>query len=165
MCACLVAQTLCNPLDYSPPGSSVHGILQARILLWLAISFSTGSSRPKDRTRVSCVSCTAGGFFTRWTIHSIMVYIKNRDSHRNWSFSPGPHTYLLTTATHMAPVRGCHFGLSCYASFCSLGTSYSSRTSTKAIWGELIHAHGQTISCSLLPSAQCLPSSPQHNHS
>ena len=165
MCACLVAQTLCNPLDYSPPGSSVRRILRARILQWLAISFSTGSSRPKNQTRVSWVSCTAGGFFTHWTIHSIVVHIKNRDSHRNWSFSPGRHTYLLTTGTHMAPVRGCRFGLSCYASFHSLGTSYSSRTSTKAIWGELIHAHGQTISHSLLPSAQCLPSSLQQNHS
>ena len=60
----LVAQsclTLCNPLDCSPPGSSVHGILQARILEWVAIPFSKGSSRSRDRT---WVSCTAGGFFT-----------------------------------------------------------------------------------------------------
>ena len=42
--------TLCNPVDCSPPGSSVHGILQARILEWIAISFSSGSSRPRDRT-------------------------------------------------------------------------------------------------------------------
>ena len=42
----------------SPPGSSVHGILQAEILEWVAVSFSRGSSRLSDRTRVSCVSCT-----------------------------------------------------------------------------------------------------------
>ena len=42
--------TLCNPMDFSPPGSSVHGILQARILEWIAIPFSRGSSRPRDRT-------------------------------------------------------------------------------------------------------------------
>ena len=42
--------TLCNPVDCSPPGSSVHGILQARILEWVAISFSRGSSQPRDRT-------------------------------------------------------------------------------------------------------------------
>ena len=53
--------TLCDPMDCSPPGSSVRGILQARTLEWVAISFSTGSSQPRDRTPVSC---TAGRFFT-----------------------------------------------------------------------------------------------------
>ena len=48
----------CDTLDCSPQGSSVHGILQARILEWVAISFSRGSSRPRDQTHVSCVSCT-----------------------------------------------------------------------------------------------------------
>ena len=55
----LVAQlclTLWDPMDCSPPGSSVHGILQARILDWLAISFSRGSSRPSDWTQVSCIA-------------------------------------------------------------------------------------------------------------
>ena len=47
----------------SPPGFSVHGILQARILEWMAISSSRGSSRPRDWTQVSCI---AGGFFTSW---------------------------------------------------------------------------------------------------
>ena len=42
----------------SPPGSSVHGVLQARILKWVAISFSRGSSQPRDGTWVSCVSCS-----------------------------------------------------------------------------------------------------------
>ena len=53
--------TLCNPRDCSPPGSSVLGILQARILEWVAIPFSTGSSRPRDQTWVSHI---AGTFFT-----------------------------------------------------------------------------------------------------
>ena len=60
----LVAQsclTLCNPMDCSPPGSSVHGILQARILESAAIPFSRGSSRPRDQTQVSHI---AGRFFT-----------------------------------------------------------------------------------------------------
>ena len=52
--------TLCDPMDYSPPGSSIHGILQARILEWVAIPFSRGSSQPKDQTRVSCI---IGRFF------------------------------------------------------------------------------------------------------
>ena len=55
---CSVSQccpTLCNPMDCSPPGSSVHGILQARILKWVAISFSRASSRSRDRTLISCI--------------------------------------------------------------------------------------------------------------
>ena len=59
MCAvlCLVAQlcwTLCDPMGCSPPGSSVHGILQARILEWVAMPSSKGSSQRMDRTQVSC---------------------------------------------------------------------------------------------------------------
>ena len=53
--------TLYDPMDYSPSGSSVHGILQARILEWVAISSSRGSSGPRDQT---WVSCSAGRFFT-----------------------------------------------------------------------------------------------------
>ena len=53
--------TLCDPVDCSPPGSSVHGILQASILEWVAISFSRGSSQPRDRTQISHI---AGEFFT-----------------------------------------------------------------------------------------------------
>ena len=55
---CLVTKsclTLCDPMDCSPPGSSVHGISQARILEWDAISFSNGYSRPRDWTQVSCI--------------------------------------------------------------------------------------------------------------
>ena len=51
--------TLCDPIEKicSLPGSSVHGILPARILEWVAIPFSRGSSQPRDRTRISYVSC------------------------------------------------------------------------------------------------------------
>ena len=51
-------QVFCNPMDYSLPGSSVHGIFQARILEQVAISYSRGSSWPRDWTHVSCISCT-----------------------------------------------------------------------------------------------------------
>ena len=51
-----------NPLDYSPPGSSVHGIFQAGILEWVAISSSRGFFWPRDRIHVSWVSCVAGRF-------------------------------------------------------------------------------------------------------
>ena len=55
--------TLCDPTDCSPPVSTVHGILQARILEWVAIPFSRGSSWPRNRTQVSR---TAGRFLTIW---------------------------------------------------------------------------------------------------
>ena len=55
--------TLCDPMDYSLPGSSVYGIFQARVLEWVAISLSRGSSQPRDQTRVTC---TAGRCFTVW---------------------------------------------------------------------------------------------------
>ena len=57
---------LCDPIDYSPSGSSVHVIVLARILEWVAISFSSGSSWPGDWTRISCI---AGGFFTAEPFH------------------------------------------------------------------------------------------------
>ena len=53
--------TLCDPTDCSPPGSSVHGILQARRLEWVAISSSRGSSQPRDQTHISC--------FGRWILY------------------------------------------------------------------------------------------------
>ena len=55
--------TLFDPMDYSPLGSSVHGILQARILEWVAIPFSRESDRPRDWTQVSRI---AGRLFTDW---------------------------------------------------------------------------------------------------
>ena len=55
--------TLCDPVDSSPPGFSVHGILQARILEWVASSFSRGSSQPRDQTQVSRI---AGRRFNLW---------------------------------------------------------------------------------------------------
>ena len=60
--------TLCDCTDYRPPGSSIHGILQARILEWVAIPFSRGSSRPRDQTQASY---TASRFFTIWATGKI----------------------------------------------------------------------------------------------
>ena len=66
-CTVLIAPqlcpSLCNPTDYTPPGSSVHGVLQARILEWVAISFSRGSMRPRSWTQLSS---TAGRFYNIW---------------------------------------------------------------------------------------------------
>ena len=63
MCVLVSHVRLCHLMDYSPPGSFVHGIFQTCILKWVAISFSRGSSRPRDRTWASWI---AGRWFTLW---------------------------------------------------------------------------------------------------
>ena len=64
---CLTQRDL---MDCSPPGSSVHGILQARTLEWVAIPFARGSSHSRGQTQVSCI---AGRFFTIWTPRNPLV--------------------------------------------------------------------------------------------
>ena len=66
--------TLCDPMDCCPLGLSVHGILQARILEWVAIPFYRGSSLPRDWT---CVSHMAGKFFTIWATREVLTYNYN----------------------------------------------------------------------------------------
>ena len=63
LCCAQSCPTLCDPMDWSLPGSSIHGIFQAKMLEWVAISYSRGSSWSRDGTHVSCISCLAGGFF------------------------------------------------------------------------------------------------------
>ena len=60
--------TLCDSMDCSLPGSSVHGILQTRILEWVATSSSEGSSSFRDQTHISCVSCTGRRILCHWAI-------------------------------------------------------------------------------------------------
>ena len=62
--------TLCNPMDCSLPGSSVHGILQARVLEWGAIAFSRELSRPRDQTRVSRIP---GRRFNLWATPMLLL--------------------------------------------------------------------------------------------
>ena len=66
---CVCAQwclTPCDPMDCSLPGSSVHGILHARILEWVASSFSRESTEPRNWTHTFCVSCTGGQILSHW---------------------------------------------------------------------------------------------------
>ena len=93
--------TFANLIVCSLPGSSVHGICQARILEWVDISFSRGSSQPRDRTHISCI---AGGFFTaeppgkprqliknllysigNSTQYSVMAYV-GKESNQEWIY-------------------------------------------------------------------------------
>ena len=76
-------------MDHSLPGSSVHGTLQARILEWVAIPFSRGSSWPKDGTQVSCI---AGRFFTSWATGE--AFCKGPETKYLWLF------YYHTTDDH-----------------------------------------------------------------
>ena len=66
--------TLCNPMDYSLPGSSAHGISQARVLQWVAISFSRGSSQPRDWTLVSHI---VGRRFTASTTREVLIMLRH----------------------------------------------------------------------------------------
>ena len=71
--SCSVVSNSLRPVDCSPPSSSVHGILQARILEWVAISFSRGSSQPRDQTQVSCI---AGRHFNLWATREAHIPYK-----------------------------------------------------------------------------------------
>ena len=91
---------LCNPMDCSRPGSSVHGILQTRVLEWVVISFSRGSSPPRDRVRLSCI---ADRLFTNWTsreyIPRVLHKMKNISSRSVFSFSPFHGSFWLKVHT------------------------------------------------------------------
>ena len=77
--------TLCHSLDCSLPGSSVHGILQARILEWVAMPFSRGSSRPRNWTQVSC---TVGRFLTIWDTRETLTTVMRRLQNTSWNSLP-----------------------------------------------------------------------------
>ena len=74
--------TLCDPMDCSPPGSSVHGICQARILGWASMPSFKESSWSTDWSRVSFVSCIA--FFTHWAARKAQVQVYNIVIHNSW---------------------------------------------------------------------------------
>ena len=84
--------TLCDPMDCSPPGSSVHGILQARTLEWVAMPSSRGSSQPRDRMQISSASCVGR------RVHSLPLAPPVKP---NWSTRCNPNLYLYTIATNI----------------------------------------------------------------
>ena len=90
---CMCAQlcpTLFNTKDCGPPGSSVQGISQARILEWVAISFSRGSSQPRDQT---CISCVGGQILYHWATWEVRNTGDTQTNHEwtneNWTVRPG----------------------------------------------------------------------------
>ena len=84
--------TLCNPRDCSPPGSSVHGILQARKLEWVAIPFCRGFSQPRDKPASLLSPALSGRFFTTSTTWKAIIYMESTVTYIYY------HVY--TEATH-----------------------------------------------------------------
>ena len=79
MCVCAQScPILFDPMNRSLPGSSVHGILQARILEWVAISSSKGSSRPRDPTCVSCIFCIGRRILYHWATGEILKQLQRQ---------------------------------------------------------------------------------------
>ena len=85
--------TLCDPMDCSPPGSSVHGILQARTLEWVAMPSSRGSSQPRDRMQISSASCVGR------RVHSLPLAPPGKP---NWS------TKSLPNLSKSLFIHNCH---------------------------------------------------------
>ena len=90
---------LCNPMDWSPPGSSIHGISQTRMLDWVAISFSRGYSQSSDQTQVSCIS---GRFFTIWATREAThhEYISREKLNKRY-MPPNVHSSTISNSQDM----------------------------------------------------------------
>ena len=147
--------TLCDPMDYIPPGSSVHGILQTRLLEWFAIPFSRETSQPRDWTQVSRV---AGEFFTIWATLEIKVTCKpkyinqHRDTHCSlfiptplhiwshdrpqWKINSGEKPYTepsLTVSISQSCGLGLNFPLTLSYDKFSTGSFISTQLSTSPL--------------------------------
>ena len=124
--------TLCDPMDCSPPGSSVHGISQARKLEWIAVSFSRGSSWPRDQTRVSRI---AGRRFTIWATREalkeqkvlpkkIWLLLTFSAAHSKWStnihMKNRPMAFVIVTIYRMCnnTLLSSHKSLQYYCKVC-----------------------------------------------
>ena len=88
--------TLCDPMDWGLPGSSVHGILQARILEWVAVSFSRRSSQPRDLTQVSCTA----GRLSHLSHKGVLWLEVYSNSNRSWCQSYA-HRYSSSWLKHI----------------------------------------------------------------
>ena len=106
--------TLCDPMDCSLPGSSVHGTFQARILEWAAISFSKESSQPRDRTQASCI---VGRRFTVWAIREFYNMYSVQFSRLVISNSLRPRELQHARPPSPLPTPGVGVSLECCSSW------------------------------------------------
>ena len=113
VCVCVCAQsspTICDPMNYSPPGSSVHGIFQARTLQQVAISHSRGSSWPRDQTHVSCIFCIGRQIITE-PPRKLILYLEHVSFQTSHS-SSAQQLYVasgLHTEQQRLELRGEHY--------------------------------------------------------
>ena len=91
---------VCDPIIYSPPGSSVHGIFQARILEWVAISSSREAFPPRDRTCISGTSC-----LVRWILYHCATWEAPLREKIKATPTPSPGTEILFDNMHQASTR------------------------------------------------------------
>ena len=115
LCVCSVAHlrackslklcpTLCGPVDCSLPGSSAHGIFQARILEWVAISYSGGSFGPKGQTQVFCVSCIGKRILYHWVTGEALLITTTRIMNKSLPLNAGSvfmHFTFLPHTSHL----------------------------------------------------------------
>ena len=137
--------TLCDPMDCSLPGSSIHGIFQARVLEWVAISFPRGSSRPRDQTQVSCV---VGRCFTIWATREV-PRVGSNSCPLSWWCHPTSHLALLLPPSIFPNIRVfsnesvLRIRWSKYWSFIiSPSSEYSRLISFRVDWLELLAVQG-----------------------
>ena len=94
--------TLCDPMDCNLQGSSVHGILQARILEWVAISISRGSSQPRDRTLVAHI---VGRYFTIWEREASHLVWPQVNSREGTQLHPWTENWFKDLLSITLPIR------------------------------------------------------------
>ena len=104
---CSVAKscpTFCDPMDCSPPGCFVHGILQTRILQWVAMLSSRGPSWPRDQTCVCCISCLGRQILYHWATWEACLY-------SNAFFIPNPSEQVFCPFLWFKEVWSCYIGV------------------------------------------------------
>ena len=89
---------LCDPMDCSPPGCSIHGILQSRILEWVTISFTRGSSWPRDQTCISCIGREILYLWSTWEAPGLILNLDNAMPSSRGSFQPQDQTQVSRIA-------------------------------------------------------------------
>ena len=140
--------TLCDPMDCSPTGSSVHGILQARIPEWVSILFSRGSYRPRNRTWVSLI---AGRFFTTWVKEryslSLIKTLSPNPTHTCITSSEFPKLSFMIKGSMLPPqVTTQNLGIKWFMlliiniiTFVAFNTGLTIRTINNACWYKSTH--------------------------
>ena len=144
LCVCVrsvakLCLTLCDPMDYSPPGSSAHGLFQARVLQWAAISSSRGSSQPRDWTHVSCISCTVRQILDHWATweaHSTLTLQQKADKNTpEWVWPDSNKTFYPDTTMEIS--SNFHLAwniiLLIFKPFSNVKTAFSSRASQNQV--------------------------------